>query len=515
MIWTRLFCAVAIIFSLAFASLSHARDWYKYKSDNFTIYSDVSEKQVDELLRDLERFRDAVLLVTGMPNRPESHRLQVFYFNSKSEFGGFSGKRYIAGFYRDTWDGPLIFVQKGSRTGLPGSGIMFHEYVHHLMRSRSTTTYPMWYSEGFAELMASAEFDAGRVSLGRFPDWRIGAFDGSSGSPLEVADLMTPDYESESENYWNKFYGSAWLLTHYLQFGARKEHPGYRAATRKYLAALDNGEDPWVSFESSFGITPEEMEKQIHQVRRKGRLLGFSFNSPDYTNPIKREELPAKEAYYLLADKALDVGENTLAQKYLQKSLKLDPKWAPALSLQAVLENHDEADKPKAVAAALVEPLANLEITDYRTAINLSHYYLDRFQDTARKYDSELDPELQQLAIDYGRKALQLNAQSVPAHRYLWTAQIDEENRVPALKTMMSAYAVDPSSIYVNESIGFYLADAGRVDLAKPYLERVLSWSHPGRARTRAKNLLERLAAEEEMAAGTEIDSENDPTQKP
>lgn len=497
MTWSRSFFTLAVLLSLIAAPLVHARDWYEYKSDNFTVYSDVSEKRVDALLRDLERFRDAVLVVTGTPDGPESSRLRVFYFNSVAEFENFSDSRDIVGFYRDTWDGPLIFSKRGSRRGMPGTGIMFHEYVHHLMRSRSNTTYPMWYSEGFAELMASAEFDNDRVTVGGFPDWRIGAFNGSSGRPLEVADLLKPKYESESGGYWNRFYGSAWLLTHYLQFGSLKDHPEYRTSTRNYLAALHDGADPITAFKPSFGITPEEMQKKVRSILRKRRLQGYAFNSTTYTKTITRQKLLEKEAYYLLADKALDVGEEELALKYLQKSLKQDPDWAPALSLLAVLENHKQEKTAKTAAATLVAPLTTLEISDYRTAINLSHYHLDLLQDAAGDGDGEWDPALQQLAIDYGKMALSLNAQSVPAYRYMWTAQMDGKNRVPALKTMMAAYAVAPGSLYINESVGFYLADTGRVDLAKPFLERVVSWSHPGRSRNKARELLDKLAQDE------------------
>ncbi|WP_226664019.1 hypothetical protein [Microbulbifer aggregans] len=489
-----------LLFAIALPSVSHARDWYEYKSDNFTVYSDVSKKRVEKRISQLERFRAAALMITGTPNQKEDQRLKVFYLHKSSEFESFTLERGVVGFYMETWDGPMIFTQKSSSLGMPGTGVMYHEYIHHLMRLSSNSVYPMWYSEGFAEFLATAKFDDGRVTFGGFPEWRVGAF--HFGRPLEVAEVLAPDYESDSSAYWDNFYGSAWFLTHYLQFGAQKEHPEYREKVREYIAAFRAGADPLISFEQVFGITPDEMEKKLRKVRDKRLLAGISFDSPEYTKAIARKKLPEIEAAYLLADKALEVGNEELAQEYLRKSLKLAPNWAPALSLQAVLENH-KADKTDIeYAASLVIRLRNADLLDARAATNLTHFHVDHLQSLAKT--GHWDHGLQQQAIELGKKAISLNPQSVPAHRYLWMAQMDSQNRAPALKTMMAAFQLDPESLYINQSVAFYLADAGRVDLAKPFLERVLSWSHPGRARTKAKNLLERQAAEE---AATQSDT--------
>ena len=269
-----------MLLCLTVSSGADARDWYQYKSENFTVYSDVSQKRTVTLLQEMERFRTASLFFTGLADHPESHQLQIFFFNSTSEFGDFAGDHKIAGFYRDTWDGPLIFAQKGSRRGLPGSGIMFHEYVHHLMRTRSRGTYPMWYSEGFAELLASADLDDERITVGRIPQWRTNVFNGSLGRPLKVEELLLPDTQSDSSRYWHKFYGSAWLLTHYLQVGSQADYPEYRQQTTRYISALAEGGDPLESFTEHFGISPEEMESQLRSLRRSGRIVGYSFVPP-------------------------------------------------------------------------------------------------------------------------------------------------------------------------------------------------------------------------------------------
>ena len=492
--------SLTLIVCLTFTATAGARDWYEYQSDHFTVYSDVSQKRTEQLLRDMERFRSASLFFTGQEDRPESHRLQIYYFHSRSEFRDFSGDHKVAGFYRDTWNGPLIFAQKGSRRGLPGTGVMFHEYVHHLMRSRSQTTYPAWYSEGFAELLASADLDDDRISVGKIPTWRANVFDGSLGRPLKVEELLAPDRENNSPTYWHRFYGSAWLLTHYLLIGAQEEHPEYHGYVAPYINDIAQGADPQVSFTEQFGISPDEMERQLRSLRRRGRIKVYSFDSPVYAGPITRKKVAPEEAHYLLAEKAMNVGKEELALEHLREALETRSGWTPALSFMAVLERHKGEEATTAKAANIVKNLTARKVVDGRTATHLAHYYVDHLQDMVA--NEQWDKGIQQTAIEYGQSAVALAPESVRAHRFLWMAQLDRNNPVPALKTMMAAYGVDPGSLRVNQQIAFYLSELGRIDLAKPFLERVVDWSHPGSVRRRAQNLLDRFA--EELPEATE-----------
>ncbi|WOX03989.1 hypothetical protein [Microbulbifer pacificus] len=499
------FLLMWLITTVAYVPTGFARQWSEYSSDNFTVYSDVSTRHAESLLQDMERFRAAVLMFTGLPDVPEDRRLQIFHFNSRSEFQGFTDKREIAGFYQETWDGPLIFSQKGTSWSIPGSGVMFHEYVHHLMRARSNMTYPMWYSEGFAELLASATLKRDQISLGLVPEWRRPVFDGRAfRGPLAVPELLQPDFDASSGSYWESFYGSAWLFTHYLQLGDLADNPSYRKQTRDYLLAVHNGAEPITAFEDHFGVSADAMETELRKYRRRG-IRGASFTSPAYDKPIGHREIPDHERYYLLADKAFEVGQEQLSRKYLDKALKQKPNWHPALALIAVLENH--ANTPETLSAA-EKIMTNLrasrraapgDIDDYRTAMNLAHYFMDKLDEIRKTGQS--DHGLQDWAVNYGQIATSLNPDSIAAHRVLWRAQKNPHAPVTALKTMMNAYQLNPDSLFINKEIGFYLADARRLDLAAPFLERVLAWSHPGRDRTKAKNLLARLQEQQEESA--------------
>lgn len=487
--------AVVLMLFLTLSPLASARDWYEYKSDNFTVYSDVSEREVNELLRDMEKFRSAALIFTRLNDKPENQNLQIFHFHSRGEFDKFTGSRSVAGFYKDTWDGPLIFSQRG-RGNYSGTEVMFHEYVHHLMRERSNMVYPKWYSEGFAELLATTEIRKDSVVIGGVPEGRLRFLDGSDfgARPLTLAELLAPDTENDSVMYASRYYATAWLFTHYLQLGALSGNSSYGKQTRDYLVAIKNGADPIASFATHFGKSVDEMQGELKRYLRD-HLVGFRFDIAPYEKEILRRKLPDSERAFLMADKALDVGNEELALEYLLGSDKPETAWEANLSLAAVLRNHNEESE---VAASLAAQVENGEIGDYRTATNLAHYYVDRLQPRVAK--GSWDEMLYSQAVHYARSAIALNPAHLPAYRYLWMAQQHKGNNVAAVKTMMAAFQQDPGNLFLNQTIGFYLAEINRPDLAKPFLEKVIAWAHAGETRTAAKKILDSLEQKAEPA---------------
>lgn len=483
--------AALALFTAVLSSLSSARDWYEYKSDNFTVYSDVSKGRVEDRLQEMEMFRRAALIFTGMEDAPENRKLQIFHFNSSREFEDFSGDRDIAGFYRNTWDGPLIFSQRIRRGSMTGENILYHEYVHHLMRERSQVSYPLWYLEGFAELLASADIRKDAAMIGKVPKWRLSALDGSGdgGRLLKVEELIEPDYETESSLYWNSYYASAWMFTHYLQFGSLTgKYPSYREAYRNYLLAFSRGEDPRQAFETHFGKTAQEMYRELRRYQRQPRLPAFKFEIPPYKKEIQRRKLNDNERYFLLAEKALDMGEEELALEYLRKSEREQEGWLENQTLVAVLKNHGEDLQS---AAAIMEKAEAANSDDYRILSNLSHYYHDRLQ--ALVEEEGWSDEYYSRALQYGQTSISLKPGYLSAYRYVWLAQQQKGEKMAAVKTMMAAFRQDPTSLYINQAVGFYLARIHRADLARPFLERVVAWSHSGETRAAAKKILRTL----------------------
>ncbi|WP_105102570.1 tetratricopeptide repeat protein [Microbulbifer pacificus] len=465
-----------------------AGDWYEYQSENFTVYSDVPEQRVNVLMKDLERFRRAALSFTGQEEIPENRNLRVFHFRESAEFERFTNDRKIAGLYRETWEGPIIFSRDGGH-GITGSGLIFHEYVHHLMRERSGMTYPRWYSEGFAELLASAELRKKDVIVGGLPEWRLGAW--ADDDPLTIEQLLAPpplaaQNGEDNSRYWNNYYASAWLFTHYLQLGHNAGHPDYRAATTNYLKAVAAGEHPSGIFEEHFGRSIKEMQRELLAYMRD-EIQRHKLHIPEYQYSIPRRALSVNECLFLLADEAMDFDKPQLAMDYLKRSEQQSLGWQENFTTMAVIDARDKKFKHGEKA---VKEIGEHGQVSHLTAVNLAQYFLLRLQ--ALSLTREWNEEFYEQAVKYGKIAVQMGPDYLPGYRTLWTAYQLKGKSEEALQIMQAAYQQEPNHLNLNAAIGFYLVHLGKNTLAREYLERVVAWSHSDQLRSDAQALLER-----------------------
>ncbi|QKX16689.1 lipopolysaccharide assembly protein LapB [Microbulbifer sp. YPW1] len=479
--------AAAVALILSHSAVSGDRAWFEYQSENFTVYSDVPEPRVNALMRDLERFRRTALAFTGLEEIPENRNLRVFHFRNSGEFEKFSGDRKVAGFYRETWRGPVIFSRDGDH-GISGSGLIFHEYVHHLMREHSGMTYPRWYSEGFAELLASAELQKNSVVVGGIPEWRLSAW--ASEEPLTIEQLLHPPSISASDDagsgrYWNNYYASAWLLTHYLQLGHHAGHPDYRAASESYLKAVAAGDDPVKIFEEHFNKSVREMQAEIRAYMRDD-ILRHKLDIADYSYSIPRRAVTDNEHLFLLASEAMEFGRVQLAMDYLQQSKKHDLGWQENLTAMAVLRAEQKDFK---FGEKVAQDIGEYGMVSHLTAANLARFYLLRLQSLT--LTRHWDDDDYAAARKYAKIAVQAGPDYLPAYRTLWTVYQLKRESEPALQIMLSAYQQEPNHLNLNAAIGFYLAHLDRHAEARAYLERVIAWSHSDELRSRAQDLLQ------------------------
>lgn len=482
----NIFFLTLIFSALVQLPAADARERHEYKSEHFTVYSDVAERSVNEMMRDLERFRSAALGFTGLTDVPENQQLRVFHFNDAREFGKFSGDRKIAGFYRESWNGPVIFSRAGEH-GISGSGLVFHEYVHHLMRERSAMTYPRWYSEGFAELLASAELQATGVLVGGLPEWRLSAW--ATEEPLTIEQLLAPAAMAAPEGednsrYWNNYYASAWLLTHYLQLGHNAGHPDYRDATASYLQAVAAGEIPAAIFAEHFGKKIAEMQREVLRYMRDD-IHRYRLDIAEYRYAIPRRALTENERLFLLASEATEVDKPGLALEYLKQSEQQGLGWPENLTAMAVIEAQGKNYK---FAETALQEIGEYGLVSHITAANLARYYLLRLQ--ALSLTRQWNEDYYEAALKYGKIAVQSGPYYLPGYRTLWTTYQLKGDSEPALQLMLSAYQQQPNHLNLNAAIGFYLAHLGQQDLAREYLERVVAWSHSDDLRAAAESAL-------------------------
>ncbi len=272
--------------------------WFEASSDHFVIYADDREKDLRQFATELERYHAAMVLLTASKAaKPSpSNRVTIFVVGSARQVRKLHGNnsRYVRGFYRPRAGGSVAVVPqvKLSRGELDFSMIaLLHEYAHHFMISNSDFPMPRWYSEGGAEYFASAKFEKdGSVGIGRPAQHRAG--DLFLAREVSLVDLLDPDsYEKSRRSGYDSYYGTSWLLFHYLV------HDGDRAGQLKeYLLGMAKGKSSIASARETFGDL-DQLEKDLDRYLSKRRMVSWKLPSSALpVGPIDVRLLRAGEA---------------------------------------------------------------------------------------------------------------------------------------------------------------------------------------------------------------------------
>ncbi|MGB7408956.1 MAG: hypothetical protein WA908_10660 [Pontixanthobacter sp.] len=266
---------ITAIAALFFSASASAETWYRADTHHFVVYSNGSEKKTAEFAQDTEKFDALLRKLFGREPEVDPNRLTIYLIDNAREvdrlIGGRSGT--TAGFYVARPEGSFAVAnrERGGRWDLDGQTVLFHEYAHHFMFRNMAVPAPAWFVEGFAEFMATAEFNKdGSWSYGRVAGHR--AYSLLRGPKIPIRDLLTQRPTDSVDNVF-AFYGRAWALTHMLY---RSETRGERIGL--YLAELQEGVDPIEAAETVFGDL-DDFEDQL-QDYIEGSINYTKFEEP-------------------------------------------------------------------------------------------------------------------------------------------------------------------------------------------------------------------------------------------
>jgi tetratricopeptide (TPR) repeat protein len=252
-------------------------EWLEASSAHFVVYADDSERDIRKFSEQLERFHEAMEIVTGLevPAPSPSNRVTVFTVKSQREIERLYGRRNIGGFYIPRAGGSVAFVPRVEvRNGQPDISMitLLHEYAHHFLLSNSRFPSPRWFGEGGAEFFASAKFTAdGGVSVGMPAAHR--AWELALARNVKAADLVDTEASEKKPrgNDFGAFYGKSWLLYHYLTF--TRERSGQ---LRAYLRAMTDGKSSRQAAEEVFGDL-DQLERELQRYAAQRTMLSLQF----------------------------------------------------------------------------------------------------------------------------------------------------------------------------------------------------------------------------------------------
>lgn len=235
----RLLMQSAFGLAIIMASIGPARAaWWQAQTRHFTVYREGNDDKLRDFAERLEKFDFLLRTITGVTDPERGSPVRVFLLSTDNKVQDLAGNPNIRGFYTTSDRTAFAVLSRGAKTSQFDFGaeeILFHEYTHHFMLHHFPAAYPAWYVEGFAEFFSVVKFprdgsiEFGHVPLARAPGLVIG-------SPYPVKNLFARDANGLSLRDGDRYYGTAWLLTHYYRYEASR-----RDEITRYLHDLAGG----------------------------------------------------------------------------------------------------------------------------------------------------------------------------------------------------------------------------------------------------------------------------------
>lgn len=254
----------------AVAPLAAHADWYRASSKHFVVYADDAPEKVKAYTEKLERFDRAVTYWHNTKDleRGPASRVTIFVVGNVSEVQRlYGGKQSVAGFYSSRASGPVAFMPRSNTSGdLSSQAILFHEYTHHWMFLHwSDAAFPYWFTEGFAELHATAMMRSdGSVIFGAQPQYRRWTVGQSNLLPAGSLLKAKPGDDLDDASR-DAVYSRGWLLMDYLTFDDER-----RTQLAQYIGAINRG-TPMAEAAKLFG-NPDTLDLRMTNWGKRSRV---------------------------------------------------------------------------------------------------------------------------------------------------------------------------------------------------------------------------------------------------
>jgi tetratricopeptide (TPR) repeat protein len=280
-------------------------EWWEAKTEHFVIYSEDDQKDTRAFATELERFDHALRSLQNTKFDPiQSDSLRVtIYRVGDIDYMSRLAHASAAGFYRPQLY-PVAFtpvrgerintgsiIRRDSRTNLDPKSVLFHEYGHHFMFQYFPAGYPSWYTEAFAETVATIDLKPDRTfHLGNPPQYRSDALFNSL-MTVTPQSLLASTAKPDGEDYYG-FYTVGWLMNHYLTF-----EPKRKGQLQTYLRLVNGGMDSGPAARQAFGDL-NRLGAEIGRYKTSGKLGGAIVRPATKANPqvAMRRLAPDEEA---------------------------------------------------------------------------------------------------------------------------------------------------------------------------------------------------------------------------
>jgi tetratricopeptide (TPR) repeat protein len=347
---------LALLAVLVLPSAAHA-EWFESSSAHFVVYADDSERDIRKFSEQLERYHEAMAVITQLdaPAPSPSNRVTVYVVRNAAAVQRLMGtdERALQGFYLPRAGGSVAYVPRVEvRNGQPDRSmvILLHEYAHHFLISNSAFPDPRWVSEGAAEFFAATEFLAdGGLKIGMPSVYRYAEL--NYAKDVKAEELIDPAlYEQRRGRGYDAFYGKSWLLYHYLTMEQSR-----RGQMRTYLGGLRQGKSSREAAEAAFGNL-DDLERELQRYMDRRAILSLVFKPEQLAAPqVAVRRLTAGEEAMMPVVIRSDRGvTHEQALEIVVDARKVAAQFPGDAAVLAALAEaeHDSGNEEAAIAAA-------------------------------------------------------------------------------------------------------------------------------------------------------------------
>ncbi|MEC3910620.1 hypothetical protein U5A82_09045 [Sphingobium sp. CR2-8] len=467
----RLWLKALAGFGLAIANMGTAQAaWWQAQTRHFTVYSEGRDETLRDFAEQLEKFDFLLRRLTGVTSPDQGSPVKVYLLSSEAKVKELARNPNIAGYYTTSDRSAYAFLARGAKTSKFDMGaeeVLFHEYTHHFMLHHFPAAYPAWYVEGFAEFFSVVNFPKdGSIQFAKVPMARVPGL--VLGQPYPLKQLMSRTTEGLNLKDGDRYYGTAWLLTHYYFQNKNAQTAGMT----RYLNDLAQGKKD-VQPDSYFEGGLDGLEKELKAYMRK-RLMMSVIKPQEMTigtiavTPLdpaqgalvedelhlihrpKKEEIPglvtsirAKTAKYpdsayalaLLAEAEWDAEQGEAALADADRAIAIDPKSSRAYAVraEALLQRAHDSDKAEDWKAALTS-IVRANRADTEDPVPLALFY---------RYHAMRGGKMPDIGYDGLYKAFSLLPQN-PSYRFQIAHAMASRGDYAAASVLLDPIAFSP-----------------------------------------------------------------------
>ncbi len=235
-------------------------------------------------------------------------------------------------FYPGTRADTIVLADYSNRLG--ASPIILHEYTHFVLNNGMITGYPLWYNEGFAELMSSVRTHENMVVIGEMPKLRVPSFQYGVWIPIEKV-VSASGYDSVMRDEVHMLYAESWALVHYLALD-RASSGAIQAELTRYMRLVESGVEPVEAFEDAFGDRTGLVGlkiKRILEKRGKLQVIGIPIENLKYDRTEPTDRIPTEVEVAIRLGQLHLVNQNGKAAELdFAAAVALDPNAPRALA---------------------------------------------------------------------------------------------------------------------------------------------------------------------------------------